>query len=457
MKIIILGAGQVGSTVAERLVGEANDITVVDQHTHLLMALQARFDLRTVTGHASYPDVLRRAGIDDADMILAVTSSDEVNMIACQVAHALFHTPLRLARVRSREYLAFPALFGPDAVPINFIISPEQLVTTFIKHLIESPGVLQILDFAGGKAQLVAVQAHRGGVLLGHELRDLATHVPNVESRVVSIFRRNRAIVPDGDTIIEEGDEIFFLAARRHIPALVAAFRRSDRSNRRVIIAGGGNIGRRLAETIEAGYHVKLIELNAQHCRVLAETLHRTVVLHGDAADEELLRQEDIDSTDVFCAVTNDDEANILSAMLAKRLGARKVVSIINRPSYVDLVQGTAVDIALSPAQVTIGALLAHIRRGDVVAVHSLRRGAAEAMEIIAHGDYKTSQVVGRCIDELPLPAGASIGVIVRGDRLVFPHRDTVIEPEDHVVLFLADRRGVSEVERLFQVFITFF
>ena len=192
-------------------------------------------------------------------------------------------------------------------------------------------------------------------------------------------------------------------------------------------------------------------------CRLLAESLHRTVVLHGDAADEELLKQEDIDNTDLFCAVTNDDEANILSGMLAKRMGARKVVSIINRPSYVDLVQGTAVDIAISPAQVTIGAMLAHIRRGDVVAVHSLRRGAAEAIELIAHGDHKTSKVVGRCIDELPLPAGVSVGVIVRGEKLVFPHRDTVIEPEDHVVLFLADRRKVGDVERLFQVFITFF
>jgi trk/ktr system potassium uptake protein len=457
MKIIILGAGQVGSTVAERLAGEANDITVVDQYPHLLLALQERFDIRTVTGHASWPDVLIRAGIEDADMILAVTSSDEINMIACQVAHSLFHTPLRLARVRSRNYLAFPELFAPDAIPINFIISPEQLVTTFIRHLVEAPGVLQILDFADGKAQLVAVQAYEGGALIGHELRDLATHIPNVESRVVSIFRRNRAIAPEGDTVIEAGDEIFFLAARKHIPAVVAAFRRSGKPNRRVIIAGGGNIGRRLAESIEADYHVKLIELDAQHCRALAESLHKTVVLQGDAADEELLKQEDIDNTDLFCAVTNDDEANILSGMLAKRMGARKVVSIINRPSYVDLVQGTAVDIAISPAQVTIGAMLAHIRRGDVVAVHSLRRGAAEAIEIIAHGDHKTSQVVGRCIDELPLPTGVLVGVIVRGDKLVFPHRDIVIEPEDHVVLFLSDRRKVGEVERLFQVFITFF
>jgi len=456
MKIIILGAGQVGSTVAQTLASEANDITVVDQNPHLLAVLQEHSDIRTITGQASYPDVLQQAGIEDADMILAVTNSDEINMIACQIAHSLFHTPLRLARVRARNYLAYPKLFTPDAVPVNFIISPEQLVVTFIQHLIESPGVLQILDFADGKAQLVAVKAHHGGALIGQELRALPGLIPSVETRVVAVFRRDRAIIPEGDTVIEAGDEIFFLAAKRHIPAVVAAFRRSDKPNRRIIIAGGGNIGMRLAETIERNYHVKIIEIDPARCRTLAESLHRTVVLHGDAADQDLLIQEDIEDTDLYCAVSNDDEANILSAMLAKRLGARKVVSIINRSSYVELAQGTAVDIALSPAQVTIGALLAHIRRGDVVAVHSLRRGAAEAIEVIAHGDRDTSQVVGRRIDELPLPEGTMIGVIARDEKLVFPHRETVIESKDHVVLFLADKRRIIDVERLFQVSITF-
>jgi len=456
MKIIILGAGQVGSTVAQSLAGEANDVTVVDQQPELLKILQERIDIRTVLGHASYPDVLRQAGTEDADLVLAVTNSDETNMVACQIAYSLFHTPTRLARVRSPDYVAHPELFTPEAVPIDFIISPEQLVTTFIRHLIESPGVLQILDFAGGKAQLVAVRAHYGGPLVGHELRSLTKQIPKVETRVVAIFRRNRAIVPEGHTVIEADDEVFFLAARRHIPSAVAAFRKSDKPNRRVIIAGGGNIGKRLAETIKSNYHVKLIELNAVRCRALAESLQRTIVLHGDAADADLLVQEDIKDTDIYCAVTNADEANILSAMLAKRLGARKVVSIINRSSYVDLAQGTAVDIAVSPAQITIGALLAHIRRGDVVAVHSLRRGAAEAIEVVAHGSRQTSRVVGHRIDELPLPEGTTIGVIARGDRLIFPHRDTVIDSEDHVILFLADKRKIIDVEQLFQVSITF-
>ncbi len=456
MKILILGAGQVGSTVAQILSGEANDITVVDQNPRLLSAISEQSDIRTVTGLASHPGVLVQAGIQDADLVLAVTNSDEVNMIACQVAHTLFRTPTRLARLRSAGYISHPELFAPDAVPVNFIISPEQLVTTFISHLIATPGVLQILDFAGGKAQLVAVQAHRGGKLIGEALNSLPRQLPSVEARVVAIYRHGATIIPDGDTLIESGDEIFFLASPRHIDTLVSAFRRTDKPNRRIIVAGGGNIGERLAGKIERDYRVKLIELDHARCLRLAENLDRTMVLHGDAADAELLDQEDIGNTDVFCAVTNDDEANILSAMLARRLGARKVMSIINRSSYVDLAQGATVDIAISPAQITIGALLAHIRRGDVVAVHSLRRGAAEAIEIIAHGDSTTSQVVGQRIGDLPLPAGTSIGVIVRDDKLVFPHHDTVIESHDHVVLFIANKQMIGKVESLFRVAIGF-
>jgi trk system potassium uptake protein TrkA len=456
VKIIILGAGEVGSSVAQRLASEANDITVVDKSHQLLAALQERTGVRTIVGYASHPDILREAGIEDADMILAVTNSDEINMIACQVAHALFHTPIRLARVRSLDYLAHPRLFMPEAVPIDFIISPEQLVTTFIQHLIASPGVLQILDFAGGKAQLVAVQAQSGGAIVGNELRSLSQSIPAAETRVVAIYRREQVIMPKGETVIEVGDEVFFLAARKHIRALVSAFRQSGKRNRRVVVAGGGNIGKRLAETIESDYHVKVIEIDRVRCYALAESLRKTIILHGDAADEDLLKQENIEKSDIYCALTNDDEANILSAMLAKRLGARKVVAIINRSSYAELAEGRAVDIAISPAQITIGVLLTHIRRGDVVAVHSLRRGAAEAIELVAHGDRATSRVVGRSIAELPLPQGTTVGVIAREDKLVFPSGETVIESDDHVILFLADKHKIADVEQLFQVSITF-
>lgn len=456
MKIIILGASQVGSTVAANLVNEANDITVVDRDVDQLRNLQDHLDIRGVVGHASYPEVLAQAGAEDADMVLAVTNSDEVNMVACQVAYTLFHTPTKIARVRSSEYLEFKQIFAQDACPVDVLISPEQLVTTYIQRLIETPGALQVLDFAEGKIRLVAVKAYYGGPLVGHALRELPNHMPGIETRVAAIFRRDRAIAPDGNTVIEADDEVFFVAAAEHIQSVMGELRKLDRPVRRVLLAGGGNIGQRLAGALEAKYNVKLIEHSLERAKDLSHKLNKTIVLQGDAADEELLREENIDNTDVFCAVTNDDQINILSAMLAKRMGARKVMALINRSAYVDLVQSSMIDIAISPDQTTISSLLAHIRRGDVAVVHSLRRGAAEAIEAIAHGDRRTSRVVGRKVEEVKLPQGASIDAILRDDKVIIAHHDTVIEADDHVILFLIDKKRVPEVERLFQVGVTF-
>jgi len=456
MKIIILGAGQVGSSVANNLASEANDITIVDTDVQKLEELQDKLDLRTVAGHASHPEVLSRAGAEDADMIIAVTNSDETNMIACQVAYTLFHTPTKIARVRAVEYLSEERLFAQEALPIDVLISPEQLVKDYIQRLIQHPGALQVLDFADGRVSLVAVKAYYGGPLVGHELRDLRKHMPKVDTRVAAIFRRGRAIIPEGTTVIEADDEVFFIAANKNIRAVMSELRKLDKPCKRVMLAGGGNIGRRLAKSMESKYQVKIIEHNLHTSKVLSEELDKSIVLYGDAADEELLLEENIENCDVFCALTNDDEANILSAMLAKRMGARKVMALINRAAYVDLVQSGIIDIAISPQQATIGSLLAHIRRGDVAVVHSLRRGAAEAIEAIAHGDNKTSKVVGRMIEEIKLPPGTTIGAIVRGDEVIIAHHDSVIEEDDHVIMFLVDKNRIVDVERLFQVGINF-
>jgi trk system potassium uptake protein TrkA len=456
MKIIILGAGQVGSSLANNLASEANDITVVDVDSKLLQELQDRLDLRTVNGMASHPDVLRRAGAEDADMIIAVTNSDETNMVACQVAYTLFRTPTKIARVRAQEYLQHPELFTQESLPVDVIISPEQLVTDYVYRLIEHPGALQVLDFSSGRVQLVAVKAFYGGPLVGHELRTLRDHMPGVQTRVAAIYRRDRALIPEGNTVIEADDEVFFIAAKKDIRAVMSELRRLEKPVKRVIIAGGGNIGKRLAKALEQRYQVKLIDHNAPRTVAISEELERTIVLHGDAADGELLLEENIENTDVFCALTNDDEANILSAMLAKRLGARKVMALINRAAYVDLVESGDIDIAISPPQATIGSLLAHVRRGDVVMVHSLRRGAAEAIEAIAHGDRHSSKVVGRAIEEIKLPPGTTIGAVVRGEEVLIAHHDTVIQAEDHVLLFVVDKKRIPDVERLFQVGITF-
>lgn len=456
MKIIILGAGRVGAGLAQQLASEANDITVVDLRSDLLHELQAKLDIRTVEGYAAHPDVLAQAGADDADMVIAVTASDEVNMVACQVAYTLFHTPTKIARIRATQYLKEERLFVQDALPVDMVISPEQLVTDYIRRLIEYPGALQVLDFADGRVQLVGVRAYYGGALVGRELRTLREHMPGVDSRVAAIYRRGKAIIPEGETVIEVDDEVFFIAARRNIRNVIKELRRLDKPVKRLMLAGGGNIGVRLSQALENHCQIKIIERDAKRAARISERLDRTIVLLGDGADEDLLREENIENTDVFCAVTNDDEANILSAMLAKRLGARKVMSLINRASYVDLVQGSVIDIAISPQQATIGALLAHVRRGDVVAVHSLRRGAAEAIEAIAHGTPGTSKVVGRRIDQVALPPGTTIGAIVRDDEVLVAHHDTQIEVGDHIILFVIDKKHISDVERLFQVGATF-
>jgi len=457
MKILILGAGQVGSSAAYHLSREeANDVTVVDVRADVLRDLQDRLDIRTVVGHAAYPEVLERAGANDADIVVALTDMDEINMVACQVAYTLFHTPTKIARIRSAEYMNSSRLFSQAAIPIDVGISPEQLVCEYVEQLILYPGASQVLDFAGGRARLVGVIADRDGLLVGQRIATLKDHVPNTEGRIAAIYRHGKAMLPDGETVIQDGDEVFFIADRKDIRVFMSEMRRLEDPVRRVVIAGGGNIGARLALALEQTNQVKIIERDLGRARVISERLNRAIVLVGDAADEELLLEENVDDVDVFCALTNSEEANILSSMLAKRLGANKVMALINRASYVDLVEAGSIDIAISPQQVTIGSLLAHVRRGDVVKVHSLRRGAAEAIEAIAHGTDKESQVVGRRIEEIELPKGTAIVALVRNDKVIIAHHDTVIETDDHIILFMTDRRKIDRLEQLFQVGVTF-
>jgi trk system potassium uptake protein TrkA len=471
LKIVILGAGQVGSSVAENLVSEQNDITVVDLAGDRLKKLQDRFDLRTFVGNAAHPAVLEEAGARDADMILAVTQSDETNMVACKLAATMFNIPTKIARIRSADYLSHPEIFSPENFSVDSAICPEQVLTDYIAKLLEFPEALQVLEFADGRVSLVAVRAFHGGPLVGHAISHLKHHMPQIEARVAAIFRQDSPIIPQGDTIVEAGDEVFFIADTKNIRGILRELRRMDKPVKRVLIGGGGNIGRRLAKQIEARYEVKLIEYNKGNAEKLAADLDRTLVLAGDVTDEQLLAEENVAEMDVYCALTNDDENNIMSSLLAKRMGVRKVVALINRSSYVNLVQSGQIDIAISPAQTTIGTLLARVRRGDCVAVHSLRRGAAEALELVAHGDARSSKVVGRKIEELDLPKGATIGAIVRrtardvprGDntgvwdyQVIMAHHHVVIEPDDHVIVFVVNKRNVPKVEKLFQVNVSF-
>jgi trk system potassium uptake protein TrkA len=451
--VLILGAGQVGRTAAYHLSREpANEVTIVDTNEDVLRELQDRLDVRTVAGSASYPSVLEAAGISDTDILVALTSSDEVNMIACEIAHTLYRTPTRIARIRASEYTSREKLFSDGAIAVDVWINPEQLVTEYIERLIHNPGALQVVDFADGKVRLVGLRALRGGLLVGQQLRTLKDHMPHADARIVAIYRDDRAIAPTGETVVQEGDEIFFIAARDHIQRMMAEIRRAEEPVRRIVIAGGGHIGFRLALKLESKYQVKLIERDPKRARACSERLENTIVLQGDAQDEELLIEENIDSTDVFAALTNSEEANVLSAMLAGRLGARKVMALVNKPSYGDLMEHRSIDIVISPQTVTIGSLLAHVRRGDVVRVHSLRRGSAEALETVVHGPADRSRVVGRKVQDIALPDGSSISAVVRGERVIIAHHDTVIEEDDHVIMFLVDPRQIDAVERIFQV-----
>ena len=472
MKILILGAGRVGESVAESLASERNDITVIDTNPARLRELQDRLDLRGVVGNGIQPSVLREAGIEDTDLLIACAPLDETNLVICKVAHDIFNVPTTIARLRSPEFVNGSPLMDKSGFAVDQVICPEESVTAYIRKLIEYPEALQVLEFAHGLVSLIAVRAVAGGPLVQHSLAEIPQLVPNVDMRIVAIYRQDTVLLTlEGSTRIEAGDEVFVLAATEHIRTVLGALRSIDRPVKRIMIAGGGKVGLRLAREVQGQYQVKIIEPIETRCEYLATQLSGDVlVLKGDSTDEELLADENVQDMDLFLALTSDDEDNIMSCLLAKRLGAKRVLAVINRRAYADLVQGTSIDIAISPSHAVLGELLAFVRRGDVEAVHSLRRGAAEALEAIVRGDRKTCRMAGRRIEEVGLPKGAQVGAIVRGlhrsdgseagedakPEVIIAHHDTVVQPNDHVIVFVPRKRMVREVEKLFQVSATF-
>jgi trk system potassium uptake protein TrkA len=458
MKIIIVGAGQVGATLAENLVGEKNDISIIDTNEERLHQLQDKLDLQVITGSGSHPEVLKQAGADDAHMVIAVTRDDAMNMITCQICSTLFKTKKKIARIRSNQILKYKEdLFHEHQVPIDHVIAPEDLVTKDISRLIDYPGALQVLDFADGKVSLVAVKAYYGGLLVGHALSTLREHIPNIDTRVAAIYRNGKPIRPLGTTVIEADDEVFFIAASIHIRAVMSELQKLDPAYKRIMIAGGGNIGAGLARLLEKNHDVKLIERSEERVKKLSSELNNTLILPGDSSDQEMLIEEAIDEFDLFIAVTNDDEANIMSSLLAKKLGVRKTMVLIQRDAYMGLLQDSTIDIAISPQHATISALLTHVRKGEILNVYSLRGGSAEAIEIVAKGSEKCSKVVGRTVGEIKLPPGTTIGAIVRQEEVHIAHSSTLIHENDHIILFLVNKRYISDVEKLFQVTATLF
>ena len=453
MKIIIIGAGQVGSTLAENLAREYHDITLIDLDETRLQFIQDHHDIRTVTGTGCHPDILLAAGIEDADMLVSVTNSDEINIVACQVAHSIFDTPKKIARIRARNYFNKDykdLLFSDSNMPVDVLIAPEQAVTDYVRKLVEQPGALQVLDFADGVIRMIGMRATKNSPLVDQKLKTLKEHVPKADARVAAIYRRNKAIVPSGETIIEDGDEVFFIAAKKNIKKVMSELRKAERPYKRIIIAGGGNIGYHLAVALESSLNIKIIEVNLERATFLSEQLNHTVVLSGSASDQELLLDENIDKTDVFIALTNDDEVNIMASLLAKRLGAKKVMTLITNPVYANLMQGGEIDVAISPQLATTSSVLAHVRKGDTGVVHSLRRGAAEALEFIVHGDVNNSKVVGKEIGNLVMPVGTTVAALVRDSEVIIAHHDVIIKNNDHVIVVVINKNKTKAVEKLF-------
>jgi trk system potassium uptake protein len=483
MNILILGAGRVGESVAESLASEANDITIIDTDPARLATLQDRLDLKGVAGNGIQPSVLREAGIEDADLFIACAPLDETNLVACKVAHQMFNVPTTIARIRSPEFQDDASLTtSRDGFAVDQVICPEDSVTRTLRKLIEYPEALQVLEFGEGLLSLVAVRAVAGGPMVQHALAEIPQLVPGAQMRIVAIYRQDKPIAElTGTTRVEPGDEVFVLAATEKLRHVLGALRKMDRPVKRIMIAGGGKVGLRLARQLRGEVQMKILEVNRTRCDYLATQLPADVlILHGDSTDEELMADENVQDMDLFLALTSDDEDNIMACLLAKRMGAKRVLALINRKAYADLVQGTTIDIALSPSHAVIGELLAYVRRGDVEAVHSLRRGAAEALEAIVRGDKGSCRMAGRRIDEVPLPRGVQIGAIVRGlpvpgdddslalgdkrgdgekkaaAEVIIAHHDTVVQSGDRVIVFMSGKKQVREVEKLFQVSATF-
>lgn len=458
--VLIVGAGTVGSSVAEALDVEGYDITIIDQNDAALNQVSQNLDIQTIQGDAADPVLLEETNPDEVDMVLAVTDNDSTNIMVCQLMYRIGLEPHLVARVRNMEFhKRKDEFFGNEdkKIPIHAIISPAQRVTDQIIRLIRMPGALQVVEFAGGKVQLVDIRADEGGKLVGHKIEELGEHIPGVEVRVVAIYRSGQPIIPKGDTVIMPGDEVFLIAAPENLATMMQELRTVDRTeSKRVMLVGAGNIGMRVANELDSlDYRTKLIEFDFDRAEQTATSLANATVIHGNATDQNLMIREDIELTEVFCSVTNDDAVNILSAMMAKWLGARRTMALINNSSYVEMLEaiGSGIDIVISPNQNTIGELLRYIRSGSTVEVHSLRRGIAEAIETVAVGDRNTSKVVGRRIEDINLPQGAVVGAILRRGEVLIAHHNLEIQANDHAIIFVAAKspKLITQVQKLFE------
>ena len=458
MQVIVCGAGQVGLTIARHLAAENNRVTVIDKAPELIQKIGESEDFRAIAGFASHPDVLERAGARDADMIVAVTYSDEVNMIACKLAHALFDVPVKIARIRAQSYLdpQWAKLFGHEHMPIDVTISPEIEVARAIRQRLRLPGAFDTISLAGGRVRAIGTRLEANCPIVATPIRQLTALFPDLHLIVVTILREGKTIVPTPDDVLLVGDEVYFIAEETHLARALAAFGHEEPEANRVVIVGGGNIGLYLAQEVESkdpGISVKLVESGKDRARQVAALLSRTTVVQGDVLDTEILDELNLERVDTLITVTNHDEVNVLASLLAKRRGCKRTIALINTLYYQTLINTLGIDAVVSPRAITVSTILQHLRRGRIRAAHSLRDGTGELLEAEA---LDTSAIAGKRLGEIKLDRGIIIGAIVHGDEVLMPRGDTTIEAKDRVVLFaLPDQ--VRKVEKLFTVGLEFF
>jgi trk system potassium uptake protein TrkA len=449
MKIVILGAGRIGGSLARNLSNSNYEVCIVDENKNKLSDLEDKLDIMTVEGHASQLSTLKKSGLDEETIIIAVTSNDEVNIVACQIAKKVFNVKKTICRFKDNSYFEQLGIFGDGVIDIP--ISPEDEITSYLKELIDHPGAGQIETFANGKVKLVSVKAKKKGKLVGRELKGIKDDMPDVDAFIAAIYRKGHPFIPSGDTVIKENDEIYFISSESDIGSIVDEFRDHEEQYSRIMIVGGGKVGFSLAKHLEKSYNVKLIDSNTERCMTLSKELDKTIVLNGSATDETLLKRENISNIDIFCALTDDDETNVMSSLLAKKMGAKKTMIILNNPSYLGLVPGF-IDIYIAPYRLTVSSVLQDLRESDVAQDVILKvNTGAEAIEGIVHANEFTSPLFGKPIKDIPLPEGSAIAAIIRHGELIMPSSTVELTLNDHLVIFLSDKNKVGEVEVLFK------
>lgn len=458
MKVVICGAGQVGYGIAERLAAEQNDVSVIDSSPKLIAAIGEQLDVRGFVGHGAHPDVLAQAGAQEADMIIAVTLYDEVNIVACQVAHSLFNVPTKVARIRSQSYLQaqWRNLFSRDHMPIDVIISPELEVGEMVLRRLALPGAVETIRFADDQVVVVGIKCGEDCPVVDTPLHQLTELFPDLGAVVVGVFRNSSLFVPKSSDSLLVGDLAYVVARRDQVRRTLGIFGHEEPEANRVVIAGGGNIGLYVARALEqrqTSTKIKLIETSRERAVAIADELKRSVILHGSALDQTILNEADVGDADTMVALTNEDEVNILSSVMAKKLGCRRNLSLLNNPSYPAFANALGIDAFINPRAVTISKILQHVRRGRIRGVHSLQNGAAEVVEAEA---LDTSPLVGRPLREIDLPSGIRIGAVFRDGKVITPNGDLQIEPQDRIVIFAMANR-VRQVEQMFRVSIEFF